>query len=244
MNGTYAQAPVQFAAAHSQPSALSSQLSMASSVSSLAPSTASFAHTAIPQQQTGTSIFGGDYITGNGDILYIRERPVKPQKEDGLVKSPAANGGFHDAFKLDWESHNVIVKDLPSKEAKCSVRKRTMGLHTWGIYKDGGADRGNLLGQVRKSNSKQADITLEKTSQNSYTAQGNLADMTYTIKTGNQIAAQVSRSDMARRATGSRHSYALQVMPGNDCMLMMAITVCIEGLSKPSFGASREDEIP
>lgn len=49
---------------------------------------------------------------------------MKPQKEDGLVKSPAANSGFHDAFKLDWESHNVIVKDLPSKEAKCSVRKR------------------------------------------------------------------------------------------------------------------------
>lgn len=69
-----------------------------------------------------------------------------------------------------------------------------MGLHTWGIYKDGGADRGNLLGQVRKSNSKQADITLEKTPQNSYTAQGNLADMTYTIKTGNQIAAQASLS--------------------------------------------------
>lgn len=63
MNGTYAQTPVQFAA-HSQPSALSSQLSTASSVSSVAPSTASFAHTAIPQQQTGTSVFGSDYITG------------------------------------------------------------------------------------------------------------------------------------------------------------------------------------
>ena len=55
---------------------------------------------------------------------------------------------------------------------------------------------------------------------------------------------QVMRNDMARRATGSRHSYALQVMPGNDCMLMMAISVCIEGLSKPSFGATREDQSP
>ena len=63
-------------------------------------------------------------VVGNGDIIYIRERPVKPQKEDGLVTSPVASGGFHDAFKLDWESGSVIIKDLPSKEAKCSVRKR------------------------------------------------------------------------------------------------------------------------
>lgn len=62
--------------------------------------------------------------TGNGDILYVRERPVKPQKEDGVVKCPVGNGGFHDAFKLDWESQCVVIKDLPSKEAKCSVRKR------------------------------------------------------------------------------------------------------------------------
>lgn len=49
---------------------------------------------------------------------------MKPQKEDGVVKSPVAGGGFHDAFKLDWESHSVVIKDLPSKEAKCSIRKR------------------------------------------------------------------------------------------------------------------------
>lgn len=66
-----------------------------------------------------------------------------------------------------------------------------MGLHTWGIYKGGDADRHNLLGQVRKASSTRMDVSLEKTPQNSFTAEGNLADMTYTIKAGSQIAAQV-----------------------------------------------------
>ena len=68
---------------------------------------------------------------------------------------------------------------------------QTMGLHTWGIYKDGSADRQSFLGQVRKASSTRADITLEKAPQNTYTAEGNLADMTYTIKKGNEVAAQV-----------------------------------------------------
>lgn len=62
MSGSYTQLPNSYSM-HTQPSALSSQLSTTGSASSLAPS-GSFASTTTAQQQTGTSIFGGDYISG------------------------------------------------------------------------------------------------------------------------------------------------------------------------------------
>ena len=90
-------------------------------------------------------------------------------------------------------SLHLSLKSIPAlcTHINAAPLLQTMGLHTWGIYKDGSADRHNLLGQVRKVSSTRADITLEKTPQNSYTAEGNLADMAYVIKKGNQPAAQV-----------------------------------------------------
>ena len=89
--------------------------------------------------------------------------------------------------------HEALQTQRHSAYKPCSphLSMQTMGLHTWGIYRSGSADRQSFLGQVRKASSTRADITLEKTPQSSYTAEGNLADMTYTIKTGNGVAAQV-----------------------------------------------------
>ncbi|CAF9926459.1 MAG: hypothetical protein HETSPECPRED_006339 [Heterodermia speciosa] len=77
-----------------------------------------------------SSLFGADYVSDTTETFYLREQPIRPQPEDGKIRSPAMNGGeFHDAFKCDWhgkENHTlaVTIKDLPSKDAKCSVKSR------------------------------------------------------------------------------------------------------------------------
>ena len=38
---------------------------------------------------------------------------------------------------------------------------------------------------------------------------------------------------MATKAAGSRHSYSITVEPNTDCLLMIAIALCIEGVWRP-----------
>ena len=75
------------------------------------------------------AVFGPDYSTNVMEVFYIREKPVSPQPEDGVIMRPGhAHGKFEQAFKADITGHGITairtLRDLPGREVvSCQRRK-------------------------------------------------------------------------------------------------------------------------
>lgn len=183
------------------------------------------------------AVFGADYVADSAvEVFYIREKPVVPQPGDGVIKVPAPGQmQFSDGFKVDVTGHGVsaqrTLKDLPSKDViSCQRRRKSALTATVMICTGSVADNSNMVASVRKAGENRAVIELEKRVQTKYVAEGSLLQCSYIITQNGQQVAQVMRDDNARAAVTSKHSYALQVAPGTDCVLMITAAMAIEDI--------------
>ncbi|KAL3136428.1 hypothetical protein ABBQ38_005684 [Trebouxia sp. C0009 RCD-2024] len=224
----------------SAPAALNHQ----SSLVPWRPLPASAAPPAIPgffapaaQSQALMAVFGANYVAENAmEVFYVREKPVVPQPGDGVIKMPAPGQmQFEEGFKVDVTGHGVTaqrtLKDLPSKDViSCQRRRKTAMSATVMICAGSEADSKSMVASVRKSSETRAVIEVEKKGWTKYVAEGDLLQRNYAVTQNGKQVAQVMRDDNARAAVTSKHSYAVQVAPGTDCVLMITAAMAIEDI--------------
>lgn len=108
--------------------------------------------------------------------------------------------------------------------------QRVLGIqtHAWAFYKESSTSTSSQLGQVKKISETKANITIENSAAASYTAEGNMTDLTYTIKMGTKIVAAVCLASTP--SINDQSGLSVQRQQGKSCPTYSKLSACDHAL--------------
>lgn len=157
----------------------------------------------------------------NGNIRFQMREKLLSVGDDFWIENASGDR----AFKVDGKAVRVrdtfVLRDAEGQEV-AKIQERVVGLRdTMKIERPGGS------ATVKKALVGPRDrFTIDVDGASGMSAHGNLVDHEYEIERDGQTIATISKKWFR-----VRDSYGVEIAPGQDDALLLAITVCLEALT-------------